>query len=105
MSAPTRAAGDSGEISQDAARDWLPLLRKIRAAYGSDVFRQRDKAPITNAKVLPLIEEAAEAGLLTIDRSEAPMLRAGPRVIVALDGCFVRITSAGRAALAKATTP
>ena len=91
MTDPTRAALP--------ALDWVPLLLKVKAAYGSDAFRQKGKAPVMNPRAIPLIERCAEAGLLEIDYSELPMMANGPRVTIAPGGFFASLTAAGEAAL------
>lgn len=78
----------------------LALLAKVAAAYGTDAYHQKDRAPVTNPRAIPAIEQAEAAGLLTIDRSEAPMMMRGSHVTIAPDGCFVTLTEAGRAMLA-----
>lgn len=86
-------------------REVRALLEKVRAAYGTDAYRQKNQAPVTNPRVMPLIEEAASAGLLTIDRSELPMMAHGPHITIAPDGCFVRLTEKGLAMLAARIVP
>lgn len=82
--------------------DWTPLLLKVKASYATDAYRQKGKAPISNPKAVALIEKCAEAGFLTIDRSELPMLMAGPHVTIAPKGFFVSLTEAGEAVIAAA---
>lgn len=96
---------DDGGPALSEVVDWSPLLLKVKAAYGSDAFRQKGKAPVVNPRAIPVVEKCAAAGLLTIDRSEMPMMGRGPHVTVAPGGFFVSLTEAADAMLAARKQP
>jgi hypothetical protein len=81
----------------------IRLLAAVQKIDGTDAFQQAGKSPVTNSAFLPRLEALAQKGLVTIDRSECPVMINGPHLTIAPEGFFVSLTPAGIDALAKWT--
>jgi hypothetical protein len=82
----------------DEARPWTEeekLLHDIQKAEGSDAYRSKGKAPVMTAMLWDLLDEfLAKPGFITMDASEAPLLRTKAGTLVGRG--FVSLTDTGR---------
>lgn len=75
------------------------LLARIADRDGTDLLRTTGRTPVPTARLLAGLQPFVERGLVAIDRSTMPTL-AVPGGRIALGAGWVRLTRAGRAALA-----
>ena len=77
------------------------ILRQIAELDGADAFKTKGKAPVMSEKAWAMLRPMADAGLIVLDESEAPIMDLD-RFGHMLGRGFASLTEAGRAAIAAA---